>query len=287
MTPALWGALCALSLGCADFAARFSSQALGYAHALFGMLAIGAVILTSYVWFADLPLTWEVSSVWLLLLNGVATTVMTMLLYNGLARGPVSIVAPIVASHPALVVATAVILGARPTCVQWTAMAITMLGVLVVARCADRFAEAGSHTLQHLRQTVVIAVAASIAYAVLVLAGQAAVPIYGELQTLWLGRLVSLITIFAIMGVRAERPCLPVRWWPFLVMQGVLDAAGYLFLFAGSHGAGSEIAAVTASTFGAVTTLLAWIILREQIGRVQWGGIALVFVGVAILSSYG
>lgn len=287
MSPALWGSLCALSLGCADFAARFSSQALGPAHALLGMLVVGAVILTGYVWFAALPLTWETSGIWLLLLNGAATTVMTMLLYKGLARGPVSIVAPIVASHPVLVVATAVILGARPTGVQWTAMAITIAGVVVVARCADRFVEAGSHTLHYLRQTVLIAVAASVAYAVLVLAGQAAVPIYGEVQTLWLGRLVSLITIFAIIGVRAERPNLPVRWWPFLVMQGVLDAAGYLFLFAGSRGAGSEIAAVTASTFGAVTTLLAWIILREQIGSVQWGGIALVFVGVAILSSHG
>jgi drug/metabolite transporter (DMT)-like permease len=68
--------------------------------------------------------------------------------------------------------------------------------------------------------------------------------------------------------------------------QGVLDAAGYLFLFAGSGGAHAEIAAVTSSTFGAVTTLLARFILREAISVRQWLGIVLVFLGVAALSLY-
>jgi len=42
---------------------------------------------------------------------------------------------------------------------------------------------------------------------------------------------------------------------------------------------------VTASTFGAVTTLLAWVMLRESIGWIQWLGITMVFVGVAVLAA--
>jgi len=133
---------------------------------------------------------------------------------------------------------------------------------------------------------VSIAVAAAVAYAVLVSAGQAAVPIYGEVQTLWLGRLVSLGSIALLFGARRDRPNLPWRWWPVLLGQGLLDAAGYLFLFAGSHGSNPEIAAVAGSTFGAVTTLLARFVLREAIGALQWGGVVLVFAGVAVLAAY-
>lgn len=65
-------------------------------------------------------------------MNGVAVTVANPLLYRGLARGPISIVAPIVASHPALVVALSVVMGSRPDAVhtkdQWGAMVVTLAG---------------------------------------------------------------------------------------------------------------------------------------------------------------
>ena len=286
MNPAVWGGLCALGLGGADFVARYTSRAFGAANALLGMLAVGAVVLTAWVWIADPPFVWTASGLWLLAVNGVATTVMTLLLYKALARGPVSIVAPIVASHPVLVVALAVALGSRPSALQWVAMAATLIGVLVVAACARQFEAPGVVSRRDLRVTVSIAVAAAVAYAVLVSAGQAAVPIYGEVQTLWLGRLVSLGSIALLFVARRDRPNLPWRWWPVLLGQGLLDAAGYLFLFAGSHGSNPEIAAVAGSTFGAVTTLLARFVLREAIGALQWGGVVLVFAGVAVLAAY-
>ena len=286
MNPAVWGGLCALGLGGADFVARYTSRAFGAANALLGMLAVGAVVLAAWVWIADPPFVWTASGLWLLAVNGVATTVMTLLLYKALARGPVSIVAPIVASHPVLVVALAVALGSRPSVVQWAAMAATLIGVLAVAACARQFEAPGVVSRRDLRVTVSIAVAAAVAYAVLVSAGQAAVPIYGEVQTLWLGRLVSLGSIALLFVARRDRPNLPWRWWPVLLGQGLLDAAGYLFLFAGSHGSNPEIAAVAGSTFGAVTTLLARFVLREAIGALQWGGVVLVFAGVAVLAAY-
>lgn len=284
MNPALWGSLCALNLGTADFLARLSSRAIGHESALLGMLGVGSVLLTAWVVLAGPPLLWDASALWLVALNGAATTLMTLLLYLGLARGPVSVVAPIVASHPVLVVGFWVLAGVRPGALQWAAMAVTVIGVVVVARCAEP--AAGAPARAELRTTLLIACGSACAYAVLVIAGQAAVPVYGELQTLWLGRLVSLGCIAALFLVRRRRPTLPRRWWPLLGVQGLLDAVGYLSLFAGSRGAGAEIAAVTASTFGAVTTLLARVVLREAVSAAQWVGIVLVFAGVAVLSAY-
>lgn len=289
MSPALWGGLCALSLGTADFIARFSSRAVGAASALFGVLCVGSVILSIYVPAAGTPLVWAGDGLWLLALHGVATTVTTLLLYIGLARGPVSVVAPIVASYPAFVLAIAFALGARPSTIQWLAIAGTMVGVLVVAAAArhgDPGDAGGPASRRALTVTIAIAFAAALACAVLFAAGQAAVPTYGELQTLWAGRLIALATLILLFLVQRRRPTLPLRVWPMVAAQGVLDAAGYLFLFAGSAGPDAEIATVASSTFAAVTTLLARFILREAVSVLQWGGIALVLVSVGVLSAY-
>ncbi len=287
MNPALWGGLSALSWGTADFAARFSSRAIGHASALFGMLAVGSVVLSLWVWLAATPLTWEPSGYWLLAVTGVGTMVATLLLYRGLARGPVSIVAPIVAGYPVLVVLFWYLAGAEPTPVQWAAMAVTVAGALIVARSARRFEEPGKVSRAELRTTVLIAAGASLGFAVLVFTAQLAVPVYGEVQTLWLSRLIALASLSVLFLARAQRPSLPLTWWPLLAAQGLLDGGGYLFLLAGSAGEAPEIAAVTASAFGAVTTVLARVVLREAMSALQWGGIALVFAGVAVLSAAG
>lgn len=287
MTPGLWGAVCAVNLGCADFTARFTSRAVGADSALLGMLSVGAVFLTGWIWATEPALVWSLSGAWLVALNGAATAIMTLLLYQALARGPVSIVAPIVASHPALVVLFWVAIGHRPEPLQWAAMGATMLGALLVARSAGGFARSGDYSTGHLRKTIGIACASAVAYAVLVVSGQAAVPIYGELQTLWLGRWVGIATVLLVFAASRRMPGLPLRWWPVIGIQGMLDATGYLALFAGSQGEGSEIAAVAASGFGAITTILARIFLREIMGPVQWIGVAFVFLGVAVLSAGG
>jgi drug/metabolite transporter (DMT)-like permease len=266
--------------------ARFTSRGIGAPSALLGMLLVGSLAFSLWAVLGAPPLVWRWDGAWLIALNGAATTVMTLLLYVGLARGPVSVVAPIVAAHPALVVAFAVVFGSRPTAVQWAAMAATIGGAAIVA-LAVRTGESVSGEPARpggLPVTIMIAVASAFAYAALILAGQAAVPIYGEFQTAWLGRGASLAAVGLVMVARRIRPRLERRWWPVLGVQGLLDAAGYLFLFAGSHGDNPEIAAVAGSAFGAVTTLLAWIVLRERIGPLQWCGIAVVFVGVAVLS---
>ncbi len=284
MNPALWGGLCALSWGSADFMARFTGRALGADSALLGMLLVGSIALSRWVWIAEPALVWHASGLWLLALCGLSVMVATLLLYEGLARGPVTIVAPIVGAYPVFVVAFWVALGARPSLLQWGAMAMTLVGVVVVARCAERFEERGVMGRADVRKSVVLALGAALGFAIVVISGQAAAPIYGELQTLWVSRLVSLACIALLFVGRRRKPRLMLRWWPLLALQGLLDAGAYLAIFAGSVGEGAELVAVTASAFGAVTVLLARVVLREAMSWTQWGGIAMVFTGVGVLS---
>ncbi len=286
MSPGLWGSVTALSWGASDFIARFSGRAVGHHGALLGMLLTGSFLLSLWVWWSGAPLNWSPHGLWLVAISGLSIMLATLWLYQGLARGPISIVSPIVGSYPALIVAFAVGAGARPTLPQWAAMAVAMIGIVIVARVADSFAEPGRVTRRDLRTTVIIAFGSSAAFAIGVYLAQLAVPVYGNLQTTWLSRLVSLATLLLLLAARRGKGArVPARWWPAVAAQGLFDTGGYLALYQGSYGAGAEIAAVTASAFGAVTTLLAWLLLREAIRPLQWLGILLIFAGVAVLSS--
>ncbi len=287
MNPALWGLMTALTWGSADFIARFTGRALGHRTALLGMLGVSAVILSLIVWLGGLPLVRDRSGWWLVALTGLGMMVATLLLYRGLARGPVTVVAPIAGSYPALNVALAVALGVRPAALDWAAMLTVMAGVIVVARAARSFEDTDGYTRAQLRTTVGLALGAALAFAATIEIAQQASVIYGEVQTIALARWVSLLACAALFLWRREVPIVPLRWWPWIALQGLLDAAAYVALLAGSQGPGAEIAVVVGSGFGAVTVLLARLILREAMTRAQWGGIAAIVAGVAVLSRAG
>ncbi len=285
MNPAILGLMTALGWGGADFIARFTGRAMGPRVALFGMLLVGSLILPLVLWVSGGPLVWDPGGWWLLLATGVGIMVATLLLYWGLARGPITLVAPIVASYPAFNVLLELALGARPTLVQWAAMIAVMAGVIVVAQAAGALEEDRDYPREALRVTIGIAFCSSLCFAVTVAAAQHAAPIYGELQTVVIGRWISLAAISLLLLVRREAPVVPLRWWPLVVLQGLLDAGAYVALLAAGGAEGAAIAVVVASCFAAVTILLARVILKEAMTWPQWGGITVIIGGVAVLSA--
>jgi drug/metabolite transporter (DMT)-like permease len=244
---------------------------------------VGAVLITAWMFVEQPAVTWSLEAVLLVLSAGVSLMAATLWLYQGVARGPISIVEPIVCSYPILTVLLTVIDGHIPTLIQFLFMAITMAGVIIVARSTGSHID-GGHDAGLLRGTILISIASAIAFGVGVYLSQRALPMLGDLPTLWSSRLVSLAALIVLMLAARERPALPMKWWPALASQGLLDTGGYAALYQAAYGEGSGIAAVVASSYGALSTLLAWIILRERVNAVQWGGIALVFGGVAGLS---
>lgn len=172
MNAALWGSLTALGWGGADFIARFTGRAVGHEAALFGMLSVSAVALSLILWQAEVPIVVAVGGLWLLLLTGLGVMIATLLLYWGLARGPVTVVAPIVGSYPAVNVALAVFLGSRPSPVQWLAIAVVMLGVAVVARAAKSFEDEAVYPAAALQKTILISLASALVFAITVAAGK-------------------------------------------------------------------------------------------------------------------
>ncbi len=285
MTAAVWGLLAALSWGSADFIGGLASRAAGHRSVLLGMFSVGAVALGAIVWLGGLPVVRDWDNAWLLVVSGVGMMAATLWLYQALARGPMSVVAPIAGSFPVFNVTFAVVLGARPSLVAWVAMAAVLGGVVLVARSAKAVTDPVSYPPSHLRRTVALSLSAALGFAVTVAAAQEAALIYGEMQTVWLSRIVGVIVCAALFLVVRERPSLPLRWWPYIAAQGLLDGGAYVALLAGSEGPRATIAVVIASAFSAVTILLARVFLREAISRNQWLGIAAIIAGVMVLSS--
>ncbi|MCZ7662760.1 MAG: DMT family transporter [Thermoleophilia bacterium] len=285
MNPALWGLLAAAGWGSADFIARFTGVALGHRNALLGMLSFGALVLSLIVWQAGLPLTFDLDGLWLLFVSGVGTMLGTMLLYWGLARGPVTVVAPIVGSFPAFNLVIGLLRGIRPGVLQWIAMGAVMCGVVAVALAGAGEERRRAYSREHVRRSALLALGSALIFAFTLTAIQEAMPIYGELQTVMAVRWISLLAIALLFLARRETPRVSVSYLPLIAAQGLLDGGAYVALLLGSHGEGAAIAVVVGSAFSAVTVLLARAFLNEAMGRLQWGGIAFIVTGVAVLSA--
>jgi drug/metabolite transporter (DMT)-like permease len=284
MTPVIWGGLSSLSYGTADFVAAKTGRGIGASNALFFVLPVGILgILVAWP-FVNPVVVWETGMLWLVLLHGIGLAGKLQTLYVALARGPVSMVAPIVAAHPVFVLMLFAALGIMPSTLQWIGCAVTIVGAILVAISSSSFEVTARYSHKGLQITIGLSLVCALFYTLEVVSGQIAVATYGELPTALAGRTLAWIVLGGALLAMRGRPHAPRRWWPLLAIQGMLDGAGTLFLFAGSHGADAPITAVIAGTFGAVTAILAWAFLKERIGPIQWGGIALIFVGVTMLS---
>lgn len=283
MTPVAWGGLSSLSYGTADFIAAKTGRGIGASNVLFFVLPIGILgILIAWA-IVEPVVVWQTALLWLVLLHGIGLAGKLQTLYVALARGPVSMVAPIVAAHPVFVLMVYVGLGIVPSALQWAGCAVTIVGAVMVAISRDQ-AETTPAAHHGLRVTIAISVVCALFYTLEVVTGQMAIATYGELPTALAGRTLAWLILGGALLAMRGKPHAPRRWWPLLIVQGLLDGAGTIFLFAGSHGADAPITAVISGTFGAVTAVLAWMFLKERIGPIQWTGIALIFVGVTMLS---
>ena len=286
---ALFGVGAAASWGVGDFTARFIGRAVGVPAGLFGIMLLGSLAVGLYIVVSGEPLVWELSGLWLLVLNGVATMLATFMLFDALTRGPVSLGSPMVSSYPAFAVPMTVVFGARPEPIHWVAMAATLGGIWLVALAVSRI-DAGDkpeYTPAVLRWAVLMAIGSAFFFAVALLAADEAIGRYGLPLTLLSGRIVGAVVLGGVFLAMRKAPRMPVRAWPLILLLAVADTLGYVFVYTGLSLENGEFAIVTSSAYSVVTILLARIILKEQVVPLQWLGVAIVIAGIGTLSATG
>ena len=287
MSGYAWGMISALGYGTGDFVARFTGRALGANTAVFGVFASGSLLLSiGFLFFpAELHFSWR--DAWLLPLAGIANMLMLVLLFTALARGPISIAAPIVASHPALILVILLLLGVMPNAQELLGLVIVVSGVALLSRQTAHFTTADELTPAYIRRTIYIALAANVAYALQVIAAQQIAIEHGSLQAAWATRVFGLAAILIVFAGKRQRVVIPLRWWPIVIAHGCLDAIGVFALALGSLGSGRIATAVISSAFPVVTVLLAKFFIDEPVSARQWLSIAVIVAGVALISGSG
>ena len=204
-------------------------------------------------------------------------------LYRGLARGRMSVVAPITAVEAAIIpVAYGLVSGEEPGLVALSGVVIALFAVALVSSSQEGEEEAvarGRFSQPGMTDALVAGFGFGTFFIFLSHAGND--------TGLWplVGTKASSITLVlgAALAARVGRRA-PSGTMPAILIAGVLDVtANILYLVASRIGLLSLVAVLT-SLYPASTVLLARLVLRERMTRVQVAGLVLVVTGVALIA---
>lgn len=280
MSALALGLIAALMWGFHDLSVRFVSQKTPLMASLMTVLLTGTVFHICVMFARDGFNPIPAPVLGLSALSGVFYLIASLGLYAAFHRGPVRLVAPVIASFPILSVAWAAMTGAHVGAWQWGAVLAIVVGVSIVAALSDD--SAGDVPPKGL--TILYAGISSVGFAGTFAFGQMAAAQAGELPATLITRVVAIVLLAG--GMLALR----LPFWPgksalpILTLMGVADGIALLCIMTAGHLPDAQYAAVAGSTFGLLTIVLAWAILRERMTAVQWMGCGIAFCGIGYLA---
>lgn len=280
MTALTLGLIAAVAWGFHDICVRFVSQRTPLLAALLCVLVTGLVFHVAVMLRQEglaLPSGGAARDA---ALAGAFFLIASLGLYGAFQRGPVRLVAPIIASYPILSVGWAAVQGVEITVLEWLAVLAIVFGVSIVAALADD-AEAAPAAQG---RTILLAAIAACGFAGTFAFGQAAAEAAGELPATLLTRIVAtLALVLVILALRC--PLWPdLKALPILILMGLADGIALLCVLAAGRLPDAQYAAVASSIFGLLTIVMAWALLREPMRLPQWLGCAITFAGIGYLA---
>ena len=279
---ALLALLSSLSWGTSDFMGGLAARRVGSVRVLAVSYPSGAVLIT-FLALVIIPGQWSWSTVTIGLVAGVVGALAIGLLYAALSRGQMGIVSPITAVlSGAVPVVVGVVLGESLSALALAGVAVAGVAVVLVSR------ESGPHRRTPIR-AVLLAVASGLAIGVyLSVIGTA--PADSGIWVATMGRWFSTALVLSILVIliwrsrgtsSGDRPAFP---WNLALAAGALDAlANAVFQLAAQRGL-LAIVAVIGSLYPAATVILARVLLKETMSRVQLVGVVLALLAASTLT---
>jgi drug/metabolite transporter (DMT)-like permease len=269
----------ALAYGAADFAGGLVTRRTHVLTVVFLSQGIGsAVFALLFPLFPDAPASSSALGWGALAGAGGASGV--SLLYRGLARGRMSVVAPVTAVVAAgAPVAFGLLIGERPSRLALAGVLVALIAVVLISSVPEAGSSGPARRVAGLPE----AVGAGVAFAAFFILLDRAGPDSG----LWplVGARVASLAIIGTALVATRRLPRPGRGTlSTIAAVGALDvAANQLFLLATRSGLLSLVAVLT-SMYPASTVLLARTVLNERLARPQVIGLGCAAAGVGLIA---
>jgi drug/metabolite transporter (DMT)-like permease len=272
----------ALFYGVSDFSGGLAARRVPattvvlLSNSLSFLLALLAVIFLPGSSYVASDLAWGVAS-------GAVGLVGVVLLYRGLAMGPMSVVAPLTAVLSAVVpVVVGTARGERPGTVAVVGIALAVPAMVLLGREPRRMVNAPLR-----RGALVSALCAGVGfggfYVLLAQTGTTggAWPLVGQRAAS-----VAILLVLAAVATARHSGTRPPRGsvLRLATIAGVTDFAANLSYVLATHRGLLALVAVISSLYPATTLLLARGVLKERVGRQQGIGLLLAVLAVALIA---
>jgi drug/metabolite transporter (DMT)-like permease len=263
-----------LTWGAGDFSGGLATRRAQVLSVVVGAYAVGLIMLIALalVWSEPFPTTLDLmwGSV-----AGLAGAVGLVAFYQALAVGRMGIIAPIAAMLSA---ALPVLFGAffegLPRPLQLIGFVLALIAVGLIS---------GLGVVKGRPKGLGLALLAGLGFGsfFILISRVSNGAVFWPLAA---ARLSSLLFLLAVVLIRRQKVLPEKSVWPVVFLAGALDVAGNVFFVLATHAGRLDVAAILSSLYPAVTVLLATIILKERVTRLQAIGILVALVAIPLIS---
>jgi drug/metabolite transporter (DMT)-like permease len=277
VAPLIYSLASAASWGVSDFLGGLTSRRLPVLGVLAvsqpaGLVLIAVMIL---VFGAD-PISADKFAI--AALAGAASLGGLWAFYAAMAMGTVSVVAPIASLGVVVPVAVGLARGDSPAAIQLIGLVPAIAGVVILSY--EEHPKAGGVA----RRAIILAILAGLGFGIFFTALDIASPDRPGWAVLAV-RLGGVAVVAIALLITRPRLAAVSGSIAVLLVIGFFDVlANALFAVASTKGV-LPVVAVGGSMYPAFTIALATFVLRERLARVQWAGVVLALLGVALIAA--
>ena len=243
----------------------------------------GVGLLIVLVWLAARPQgcgltsrqTWFWSAI-----AGVGITGNFAFYFLSIETGSVAVAATLMYCAPVFVfLASFALKMERPTAFKWTALAVVLLGIVLLTRIR----ETGSSELSGL--SIIAGLLSGLSYALFIFGFKNAASHGSPQAILVIAFAVLVILLFGPADSGQILDVLHSPKWPLFAILGLIGAGFSFFLYiVGLHHTTPAVASVVAMLEPVTASLCGFLILQERLGALQVLGMILILLTVTVLS---
>ena len=278
MLSILFGLVSALTWGAADFTGGIASKRADVYGVVIGAEAFGMLLVTALaIGFRESIPSWTT-----LLWGGAAGLsggIGLLLLYRGLAGGRMSVAAPVSAVIGAIVpVFVGTIVDGLPGLWTFAGILLALVAVWLIAH-----SEGGSENAAIRLNEITLPLASGVffgLYFVFMHQGSREAVFWPIVAA----RLASTVGILGYAMLTRQPWGPPRSLWALIALSGLLDVSGNAFYILAGQVGRMDVAAVIGSLYPGSTVLLAGLILRERLNRVQVAGVVAALVAILLMT---